>query len=88
MVTVIEVKTPQQLKRFIDLPFALYWGKLGHGAEYPCWVPPLKKEVAAILDFRHHPFWEHAISTLFLAEKAGMTVGRISAQIDHNYNKL
>jgi GNAT superfamily N-acetyltransferase len=88
MVTVIEVKTPQQLKRFIDLPFALYRGKHGHGAKYPCWVPPLKKEVAAILDFQHHPFWEHAIGTLFLAEKAGKTVGRISAQIDHNYNKL
>ncbi len=81
MVTITEVKTPAQLRAFIDLPFFLYRGNRN-------WVPPLKKEVAAILDFQHHPFWEHAVGALFLAAEGGRVVGRISAQIDHNYNNL
>ena len=81
MVTVTEVKTPKQFWQFIDLPFTLHW-------DNPNWVPPLKKEVAALLDFRHHPFWEHAEGTLFLARKENKVVGRISVQIDHHYNHL
>ena len=81
MVTIVEVKTPGQLKAFIDLPFRLYKGD-------PNWVPPIKKEVAAMLDATHHPFWEHARRALFLAEKDGQVVGRVSAQVDDNYNNL
>jgi hypothetical protein len=81
-VTVIsEVKTEAQLKTFIDLPWRLYKGNRN-------WVPPIRKEVRAMLDEKHHPFWEHARRALFLAEKDGAIVGRISAQVDDNYNNL
>ena len=81
MATIIEVRTPEQLKRFIDLPWRLYAGNRN-------WVPPLKKDVRFLLDDKRHPFWEHARRTLFLAEKDGRTVGRVSAQVDDHYNEL
>jgi GNAT superfamily N-acetyltransferase len=81
MVTVTTVKTPAQMRQFLDLPFRLYRSN-------PNWVPPLKKEVRAMLDQKHHPFWEHARGELFLAEQDGRVIGRISAQVDDNYNRL
>jgi GNAT superfamily N-acetyltransferase len=81
MVTVSTVRSAAQLGAFIDLPWRLYAGN-------PNWVPPLRKEVRAMLDHQHHPFWEHARGVLFLAENEGSVVGRISAQVDDNYNNL
>jgi len=81
MVSVVEVRTPAQLGAFIDLPWRLYSGNKN-------WVPPIKKDVRLLLDHEHHPFWKHARGTLFLAEKDGTVVGRISAQVDDNYNNL
>lgn len=81
MVTITPVQTEADLRQFIDLPFRLYRGD-------PNWVPPLKKEVRAILDQQHHPFWEHARRELFLARRNNQVVGRISAQVDDNYNNL
>ena len=79
--TLVEVRTPAQLDAFVNLPWKLY-------AEDHNWVPPLKKEVKKLLDHVHHPFWQHAHGTLFLAEQGGEPVGRISAQVDDNYNSL
>jgi len=81
MLRISEVKTPDQLKVFIDFPWQIYMNN-------PNWVPPLKAEVKKLLDHNHHPFWEHARAALFLAEKNGELVGRISTQVDDNYNKL
>ncbi len=81
MTQISEIKTPPQLETFIDLPWRIYSGDRN-------WVPALKKDVRCILDYEHHPFWNHARGTLFLAEKDGRFVGRISAQVDDNYNQL
>jgi len=81
VVSVTTVTTRAQMRQFIDLPFRLY-------CDNPSWVPPLKKEVRAMLDSRHHPFWEHARRELFLATQDGRVVGRVSAQVDDNYNQL
>lgn len=78
---VFEVKTKDQLKAFINFPWQIY-------ANDPNWVPPIKKEVSRLLDPKHHPFWEHARRALFIAYENGKVVGRISAQVDDNYNKL
>ena len=69
-----------ELKDFIDLPWRIY-------AEYPNWVPPLKKEVRRMLDPRRHPFWEFSERILFLARRGSETVGRIAGIIDRNYNQ-
>jgi hypothetical protein len=45
-------------------------------------VPPLKTEVHGLIDPRTNPWFEHAEARLFLAERDGKPVGRISAQVD------
>jgi hypothetical protein len=62
-------------KAFIDLPFRLY-------ANDPNWVPPLKDEVNGLITPDKNPWFEHGEAELFLAERDGKVVGRISAHID------
>jgi GNAT superfamily N-acetyltransferase len=63
-------------KAFIDLPFRLY-------ASDPNWVPPLKDEVYGLITPGKNPWFGHGEAQLFLAERRGQVVGRISAHIDH-----
>lgn len=72
---VIPVRTRAQLARFIRLPARLNAGD-------PHWITPLMMEREEALSPRTNPFFEHAEVQLFLAEREGRTVGRISAQID------
>lgn len=62
-------------RAFVDLPFRLY-------ANDPNWVPPLKDEVYGLITPGKNPWFEHGEAQLFLAERAGTVVGRISAHID------
>jgi hypothetical protein len=62
-------------KAFVDLAFAL-------NKDDPNWVPPLKTEVHGLIDPRTNPWFEHAEARLFIAERDGRPVGRISAQVD------
>lgn len=73
-------RTPEDLRRFIDLPWTIY-------RDEPMWVPPLKDEVRDILTDKN-PFWKHAERELFLAEKDGETVGRCAAVVDRLYNEF
>lgn len=79
-INVIIVEGKSALKEFIDLPWSIY-------AEYPNWVPPLKKEVGRMLDPRRHPFWEFSERVLFLARRGSKTVGRIAGIVDSRYNQ-
>lgn len=60
---------------FIDLAYRL-------NAADPNWVPPLRMDVAELLDPGKNPFFGHAEVQLFLARRAGKVVGRISAHFD------
>ena len=80
-IEIVVVEGGSELKDFIDLPWSLY-------AEYPRWVPPLKKEVSRLLDPRRHPFWSSAERRLFLARRGSQVVGRIAGIIDHRYNEF
>jgi hypothetical protein len=80
-IEIVVVEGGSELKEFIDLPWNLY-------AEYPRWVPPLKKEVSRLLDPRRHPFWSSAERRLFLARRGSQVVGRIAGIIDHRYNEF
>jgi GNAT superfamily N-acetyltransferase len=62
-------------KSFVDLPFRLY-------VDDPNWVPPLKDEVYGLITPGKNPWFGHGEAQLFLAERAGKIVGRISAHID------
>ena len=74
-VTVRTVETRADLKRFLEVPFAIF-------RDDPNWVPPLQAERIRHLDPRHNPWFDHAKARFFIAERQGAAVGRISAQID------
>ena len=80
-VEVKQVKTKKDLKNFIDFPWFVYKND-------PNWVPPLKTEVANMINKDKYAFWEHADRELFLAYKDGKIVGRIAAIVDENHNKF
>jgi GNAT superfamily N-acetyltransferase len=69
----------QGLNEFVELPFRLH-------STSPQWVPPLRLERYAYLSRRLNPFFKHGEAKFFLARRDGRVVGRISAQIDHNFN--
>jgi hypothetical protein len=74
-ITVRPAKGKADEKAFVELPYRLY-------ANDPNWVPPLKDEVYGLLNAAKNPWFEHGEAQLFLAERAGQVVGRISAHID------
>lgn len=69
------VTTKADTKAFIDLAYRLNAGD-------PNWVPPLKDEVASTISPKKNGWFSHAEAQLFIAERDGKTVGRISAHID------
>jgi GNAT superfamily N-acetyltransferase len=70
------VETGADRKAFVNLPFRLY-------ARDPNWVPPLKMDVLELINEKKNPWFGHGEAQLFLAERGGTVVGRISAHIDH-----
>ena len=74
-VTVTPVASKRERAQFIDLAYRL-------NADDPNWVPPLRADVAELLDPAKNPFFEHAEVQLFLARRGQAVVGRISAHID------
>jgi predicted GNAT superfamily acetyltransferase len=73
------VRSRGDRREFVELPFRL------HATGTP-WIPPLRIERRLFLSPRLNAFFEHGQAELFLARRDGRTVGRISAQIDRNFN--
>ncbi len=69
------VITSADRKAFIALPYRLY-------RDDPHWVPPLKGEVAGQIDPKKNGWFSHAEAQLYIAERNGQVVGRISAHLD------
>ncbi len=69
----------RDLKRFIDLPYALH-------ANRPQWVPPLKLERRIFLTRRLNAFFTHGEAEYFIALRDGRVVGRITAHVNHAFN--
>ena len=69
------VITKQDRKAFVDFAWDVYKND-------KAWVPPLKDEVHGLLDPKKNPWFGHGRAALFLAERDGRVVGRISAQVD------
>jgi hypothetical protein len=74
-ITLRPVLTKADRKAFVALPFRLY-------ADDPNWVPPLKGEALGLITPEKNGWYSHAKAQLFLAERGGQVVGRISAHID------
>ncbi len=52
------------------------------------WVPPLRREVGALLDRRRNPFFDHGEAAYFLAERDGAVVGRVAAIANRLHNEV
>lgn len=67
------IDSSRDIDSFIRVPADLY-------EHDPHWVPPLHAEVRARLDPLRNPYFQHARAAMFLAERNGKAVGRITAQ--------
>jgi len=74
-VTIRPVVSKKDKKAFVDFAWEVY-------KDDPAWVPPLKDEVHGLITPGKNPWFEHARAQLWLAERGGKIVGRISAQVD------
>ena len=79
-VTIRPVVAKADRKAFIDFAWEVY-------KDDPHWVPPLKDEVHGLITAGKNPWFEHAKAQLWLAERGGTVVGRISAQVDELVQK-
>jgi GNAT superfamily N-acetyltransferase len=70
----------RDIKRFIDFPYRLH-------ARDPLWVPPLRRDVAALLSRTKNPFFEHAEAEYFIAARGDEVVGRIAAISNRLHNE-
>jgi hypothetical protein len=77
---VTPVRSRRDRREFVELPFRLH-----ANAEH--WVPPLRLYSRLALSPRFNAYFDHGEAQLFLARCEGRIVGRISAQIDRNFNE-
>ena len=78
--TVRPVSGRRDLRRFVKTPFSIH-------RDHPQWVPPLIMERMKFLNRSKNPYFDHAEVELFIAERDGEAVGRISAQIDARWDE-
>jgi hypothetical protein len=76
---VTPVRSRRDRREFVELPFRLH-----ANAEH--WIPPLRLERKLFLSKRFNAWFNHAEAELFLARRDGRVVGRVSAQVDHEFN--
>jgi len=75
-VTVAPVRSGSDRKAFIQFPFDLF-------AETEVWIPPLRMDVAKLVNKKKNAFFGHGDIQLFLARDAkGRVVGRIAAIVN------
>lgn len=79
-VEVSEASGFKDMREFVNLPFRLH-------SNHPMWVPPLKIERHMFLNRRMNAFFSHGEGAYFLARRDGRVVGRISAHINHAFDK-
>ena len=75
MIQIRPIHSRADIARFIDFPYDLYRGD-------PHFVPELFIAQRDHLNPKKNPFFEHAVSALFLAEQDGRVVGRIGVVQD------
>lgn len=68
----IDLKNRRDVNSFIQFPFDLYKSN-------PYWVPPLRKDMKALMNKNKHPFYQHSDADFFIAVDKGKTLGRIAA---------
>jgi len=72
---IVQVETPKEVKRFLDVPYDVYRGQAA-------WAPPLRLERKEQLDPKKNPSARNLDRQLYLAVHNGRDVGRIAAFIN------
>jgi len=80
-VTIRPVGSRRERKRFVKVPFHLH-------RDHPQWVAPLIFERMEFLNPGKNPWFDHAEAQLFVAERDGEPVGRISVQVDSRWDEF
>ncbi|MFL6739950.1 MAG: N-acetyltransferase [Sphingomicrobium sp.] len=75
IISIRPVASKADRRAFVDFAWEVY-------KDDASWVPPLKDEVHGLLDPKRNPWFGHGRAELWLAERDGKIVGRISAQVD------
>ncbi len=78
-IEILPVQSGRDLRRFMNLPRAIYRGD-------PFWVAPLAGEMKKLLDRLRHPFFAHSEADFFLAQRGDECVGRVAAILNRNHN--
>ena len=73
------VTSRRDFREFIELPYRLH-------STSPWWVPPLRLERRLFHSRRMNAYFKHAGAQEFVARRDRRVVGRISAQVDGNYD--
>ena len=73
--TIRPIASKADRKAFVELAYQL-------NGDDPHWVPPLRQEALGLITPEKNGWFSHAKAQLFLAERGGRPVGRISAHID------
>jgi len=76
----IDTRSKAQVHRFIHLPLRLY-------ANHPQWAPPILSDIALMLNWQKHPFYEHSDADFFIATRDGRDVGRVAALENRRFNE-
>jgi len=79
--TIKEVTTSRDVRRFIEFPFTLYEGS-------PWWVPPFVTEEKHLFDPAHNASLQFCRAKRWLALRDGKVVGRIAAIVNPHVNEV
>lgn len=79
-ITIRPVLTKSDTTAFIRFLWTIY-------KDNPAWVPPLMMDRRKLMDTKKNPFYHHADTEFYIAERDGKMVGRIAAIVNHNHNK-
>jgi hypothetical protein len=80
-ISVRPVESRADMNVFLTVPLVC------QGAD-PVWVPPLKMMVRGQLNPKKNPWFRHGEAKLFVVERNGAPLGRISAQVDRSHLEL
>jgi hypothetical protein len=75
-----EVTTRKLMREFIHLPAKIH-------KNHSNWVPPIYMDEWTYFDPKKNRAFDHCTTILYVAQKAGETVGRIMGIISHQYNE-
>ncbi|MBW8524253.1 GTP cyclohydrolase [Chryseobacterium chendengshani] len=75
-VSILEVKTPNELKQFVKFPMELYKNN-------PYYVPSFIKDEINVWDTKENPALSYSQAKQFIAKKNNKIVGRIAVIINH-----